>query len=300
MEIKIATGPVSWGAIMKDTPNVPAWNGVLDEMQEAGYSGTELGPYDFMPRDPTLLRDELARRGLTLTSAYTIVNLVNPARRQQEYEEALDTIAFLGKMGCEWLVLSDGLLVDPHRAARAGRIRPEDGLAGEDWKAFVDHAEEIAREALNEYGLKTVYHPHVGAYVESPAEVDRLLTDTNPNLVNLCLDTAHAMYGGDDPIDLARRWGSRVKYLHIKECSKPILDGVLQREGDYFAGVEAGVFPELGQGSVDFPALLDVLQGLDYRGWAIVEQDVFPDDPNSDPLASAKRNREYVRKIGMG
>lgn len=300
MEIKIATAPVSWGVILKDTPNVPPWKVVLDQMQEAGYTGTELGPYAYMPRDPILLREELARHGLTLTSAYTIVNLVNPAQRQEEYEEALDTIAFLGEMGCEWLVLSDGLFVDPNRSARAGRIRPQDGLSGDDWMSFVRHAEEVARKALNEYGLKTVYHPHVGAYVESPTEVDRFLTDTTPDLINLCLDTAHAMYGGDDPVDLARRWGSRVKYLHIKECSKPILDSVLSREGDYFAGVAAGVFPELGQGSVDFPALLEVLRSLDYHGWAVIEQDVFPDDPNSDPLRSAKKNREYVRKIGMG
>lgn len=300
MEIRIATGPVSWGVIMKDTPNVPPWNRVLDEMQQAGYSGTELGPYAFMPLDPVRLSDELARRGLILTSAYTIVNLVNPAARQEEYDEALETIAFLGKMGCEWLVLSDALLVDLGRSARAGRIRPEDGLSSGDWKHFIHHAEEVARMALNEHGLRTVYHPHVGAYVESPAEVDRLLADTNPDLINLCLDTAHSMYGGDDPVDLARRWGSRVKYLHIKECSKPILQQVLNREGDYFAGVEAGVFPELGQGSVDFPALLDVLRSLDYQGWAVIEQDVFPDDPNSNLLASAKRNREYVRGIGMG
>ncbi len=300
MDIKVATGPVSWGAILKDTPNVPPWNRVLDEMGEAGYAGTELGPYGFMPLDVAMLKDELARRNLTLTSAYTIVNLIDPASRQQEYEEALDTIRFLGAMGCEWLVLSDGLFVDQKRASRAGRVRPEDSLRGDSWKTFVRNAEHVARIARDDQGLTTVYHPHVGAYVESPAEVDRLLSDTDPDLVNLCLDTAHSTYGGDDPVDLARRWGSRLKYLHIKECSKPILRDVLSREGDYFAGVAAGVFPELGQGSVDFPALLDVLRSLDFHGWAVVEQDVFPDDPASDPLASAKRNRDYLRRIGMG
>jgi inosose dehydratase len=300
MEIKIATAPVSWGAMLKDTPNVPPWNIVVDQVQQAGYTGTELGPYDFMPRDVSFLKEELAKRSLTLTSAYTIVNLVDPAARQAEYDEALETIPFLGAMGCRWLVLSDALFVDPNRAARAGRIRPEDGLKPDAWKRFVQNANDVARLARDEHGLTTVYHPHVGACVESPAEVDRLLSDTNPDLVYLCLDTAHSMYGGDDPVDLARRWGSRVKYLHLKECSKPILEEVRKREGDYFAGVKAGVFPELGQGSVDFPALLDVLRGLDYRGWAVVEQDVFPDDPASDPLASAKRNRDYLRRIGIG
>lgn len=44
MQINIATGPVSWGVLMKVTPNVPLWSQVLDEMQAAGYTETELGP----------------------------------------------------------------------------------------------------------------------------------------------------------------------------------------------------------------------------------------------------------------
>lgn len=300
MQIEIATAPVSWGVMLKDTPNVPPWSRTLDEMQEAGYSGTELGPYDYMPRDTQRLRDELVARNLQLLSAYVIVNFVDPAQRQDEYKEALETIAFLGEMGCEWLVLSDALFANPNRSRRAGRVRPEDGLQGEDWRNFARNVEQFAQRALEEYGLTTVYHPHVGAFVESGPEVDRLLADTNPDLVYLCLDTAHCMYGGDDPIDLCRRWGARVKYLHIKECSQPVLGEVLASEGDYFAGVAAGVFPELGQGSVDFAALMTVLHELDYAGWAVVEQDVFPDDPDSDPLGSAKRNRDYLRQIGMG
>ena len=35
--------------LMKDTPNVPPYSQVLDEIQEAGYVGTELGPYGYLP-----------------------------------------------------------------------------------------------------------------------------------------------------------------------------------------------------------------------------------------------------------
>jgi inosose dehydratase len=51
MRIDIATGPASWGVLLKDTPNVPPWEQVLDEMQAAGYSGTELGPFGYLPLD---------------------------------------------------------------------------------------------------------------------------------------------------------------------------------------------------------------------------------------------------------
>lgn len=299
MDIKIATGPVSWGVLMKDTPNVPPWETVLDEMQLSGYTGTELGPYAYLPLDTARLRDELTKRNLQLCSAFTIVNLVDPAARADEYEEAIITARFLSQMGCEWIVLSDGLFVNANRAQRAGRIRPEDGLSGDQWRDFVRNTNAFARRVLDEFGLKTVYHPHVGAWVELASEIERFLTDTDPDLVGFCLDTAHTTYGGADPVDLCRRWGSRIRYLHIKECDKATLNQVVAAEGDYFAAVNAGVFPELGKGSVDFPGLLDVLRELNYQGWAVVEQDILP-GTGANALQSAKANRDYLSKIGMG
>jgi inosose dehydratase len=299
MHIKIATGPVSWGVLMKDTPNVPPWEQVLDEMQMSGYTGTELGPYSYLPLDQERLRNELAKRNLTLCSAFTIVNLLDPQARAQEYEEAIITARFLAQMGCEWIVLSDGLFVSPNRAKRAGRIRPEDGLNEAEWGRFVRNTNAFARRMLDDFGLKTVYHPHVGAYIESAAEIERFLSDTDTELVGFCLDTAHTTYGGADPVDICRRWGSRIRYLHIKECDKRILKQVLDAEGDYFNAVVAGVFPELGKGSVDFPELLNVLREMNFEGWAVVEQDILP-DAGANALASAKANREFLRKIGMG
>lgn len=299
MQIQIATGPVSWGVLMKDTPNVPPWSQVLDEMQAAGYTGTELGPYDYLPLDTGRLRDELDKRGLTLCSAFTIVNLVDPGARVQEYEEAITTAHFLAQMGCEWIVLSDALFVNPTRSQRAGRICPQDGLNADQWRDFVANTHAFARRMLDEFNLKTVYHPHVGAWVESAAEIERFLSDTDPDLVGFCLDTAHTTYGGADPVDLCRRWGSRIRYLHLKECDSATLQSVVAAEGDFFDAVKANAFPELGKGSVDFPGLLAALRDLAYNGWAVVEQDMLP-GTGANALASATANRAYLRSIGMG
>ena len=298
MEIKLATAPVSWGVLLKDTPNVPPWMQVLDEMQEAGYTGTELGPYGFMTLDKGRLTKELDQRGLSLVSAYVQINFADPQADPDSYQETVATARFLGEMGCEWLVLSDLLFASEKRSACAGRVRPEDKLEGAAWDAFVENVNSFAKRALEEFGLKSVYHPHVGAWVESKAEVDRLMNDIDPDLVGLCLDTAHCTYGGDDPIDLCRRWGERLGYLHLKECDGDKLAQVRANNWDYFKAVEIGVFPEIGQGSVDFAALLDVLRELDFSGWAVIEQDIVADDPEQDALASARRNLEYLQKAG--
>ena len=298
MNIRLATAPVSWGVLLKDTPNVPPWHQVLAEMQQSGYVGTELGPYGFLPLDKDLLQETLDKHGLTLLSAYVQIYFANPDFNPESYQETVTTAKFLSEMGCEWIVLSDLLLVDENRSKRAGRIRPEDGLQGDDWKAFVKNVDEFAQRALDEWGLKSAFHPHVGAFIETEAEVNRLMEETNPDVVGLCLDTAHLMYGGSDPVELTRKWGSRVNYLHLKECDGDKLQQVRDNEWDYFKGVEIGVFPEIGQGSVDFAGLLDVLKDINFDGWAIIEQDIIADDPNVNAMESAIRNREYLENLG--
>ena len=297
MQINLASAPVCWGVLLKDTPGVPPYPQVLDEIKAAGYTGTELGPYGYLPLDTAKLRDELDARGLTLLSAYTQIYFLEPEAYADFYEETLITARLLSEMGCEWIVLSDVLLVDKNRSARAGRIRPEDSLSESQWDTFAKNVDDFARRTRGEFGLKSVFHNHVGAFVETADEIDALMSRTDPALVGLCLDTAHAMYGGGDPVAICKKWADRVWYLHLKECDQPTLNDVTAREGDYFAGVEAGVFPELGQGSVNFASLHSLLTEMDYDGWAVIEQDILPGS-GLDPLASARRNREYLEGLG--
>ena len=282
---------------MKDTPDVPPWEKVLEEIAQAGYSGTELGPFGFLPQQREIIQPKLADLGLELLSAYVQINLVDPSAIQDEYDETLATCQFLSKMGCQWAVLSDALFVNETRAARAGRVSTEDSLSGDDWKNFVTNANSFAKLALESYGLQAVYHPHVGAFVETADEVDRLMADSDDRYLNLCLDTAHCFYGGDDPVQLCRRWSERVRYLHLKECNGAVLDTVRLNEWDYFKGVDVDVFPELGRGSIDFGALLDTLKEMDFSGWAVVEQDILP-GRGQNPLESAKRNLAYLKQVG--
>ncbi|HMR62468.1 MAG TPA: xylose isomerase, partial [Anaerolineae bacterium] len=54
---------------------------------------------------------------------------------------------------------------------------------------------------------------------------------------------------------------------------------------------------ELGQGCVAFAAVRDWLVQHNYQGWLTVEQDVLPG--MGAPKESARRNREYLRQIGL-
>lgn len=292
MHIQIATAPVSWGVLMKDTPNVLPYNVVLDQIKEAGYSGTELGPYGYLPFNIPKLRDELDSRELKLISAFTIFNFLQGEKDERVYREALETAHVLAAMGCEYMVLSDALFVVENRARRAGRVRREDSLRAVDWDQAAKNVDGFARMIHEEYGMRCVVHPHVGGYLEADFEIDALLERTDQ--VGLCFDMAHIAYGGGDPVAVLAKWRDRTWYMHIKECDSRVRQQINAREGDYFAGVEAGVFPALGKGTIDWHAINQILYEMNYDGWGTVEQDILP-GMGINALESAKHNRAFLR-----
>ena len=298
MTIRVANAPCSWGALEFDLAgDTPASERVLDEMAEAGYAGTELGDWGFFPSEADALRATLTRRGLALVGGFVPVALVDRAQHAEGRERAVRTARLMAGVAADAvLVLSDDNGRDLTRARQAGRIRPEHGLDADGWRAFASGAEEIARAVRGETGLDLVFHHHCGGFVETAGEVERLMDLTAPELVGLCLDTGHWTYAGGDATAAARRYGERVRHVHFKDCDPAVADASRREQVDYFEAVRRGVFCELGDGQVAFPDILEQLRARDYRGWIVVEQDVFPG--MGQPLESARRSRAYLKELG--
>lgn len=299
-KIQIANAPCSWGIIeIGPKGETVGYAQMLDEMQESGYAGTELGDWGVMPTDPAKLRSELVARNLSLMAAFVPVALIHPEKHAKGEEIALRTAGLLAATAGEqcFIVLSDDNAADPNRTLKAGRIRPEDGLTPDQWKTAADGANRIAQAVNRETGLRTVFHHHAAGYVETPAETATFLELTDPQVVGLCFDTGHYAFAGGDPLQGLREHRSRVWHVHFKDC-EPNVAGRSRREGwEYFKTVGNGVYCELGKGMVDFPAIVAELRATDYDGWIVVEQDVLPG--MGSPLESAKRNREYLQSIGL-
>jgi inosose dehydratase len=183
------------------------------------------------------------------------------------------------------------------RTQNAGRIRPEHGLDEAGWQTFAAGANRIARAVHQETGLRTVFHHHCAGYAETPAEVAELLSRTDPEVLGLCLDMGHYTYGGGDPVNALDQYHERIWHIHFKDCHPDIAAQARAKDWDYFEAVQNGVFCELGQGSVDFPAIVEKLDAAGYDGWIVVEQDVLPS--MGSPRESAQRNREYLASLGL-
>ena len=298
--IEIANAPCSWGVLEFDLAgSSPAYAQVLDEMRETGYVGTELGDWGFMPTDPTRLARELKARSLAMVAAFVPVALADPHAHAEGEARAVRTARLLAAVAGEkpFIVLADDNGKDHVRSQYAGRIRPEHGLSGAGWQVFADGTQRIARAVRQQTGLQTVFHHHCAGYVETPAEVDTLMRLTAPDLVGLCFDTGHYRFGGGDPVAGMERFAERIWHVHFKDCHPQIVAQARAEGWDYFESVRCGVFCELGQGEVDFPAVVGLLQEWNYEGWAVVEQDVLPG--MGAPKESAQRNRQYLHCIGL-
>ena len=298
----IANAPCSWGVLeFESTISSASASQVLDEMSAAGYAGTELGDWGFMPTDAVALRDEIVRRGLRLAGAFVPVALSRADALDDGLERALRTARLMAAVAPgghdAMLVLSDDNATVPARTARAGRITALDSLTADQWDAFAARAERIAGAVADETGLRTAFHHHCAGYVETPEEIDELMARTSAARLGLCLDTGHLMYGGGDPVTAIARYADRIWHVHFKDCEPEVATRARAEGWDYFTAVRHGIFCELGQGAVPFAAVRDALDRTGYAGWIVVEQDVLPS--LGTPLESARRNREYLRGLGF-
>jgi inosose dehydratase len=117
--------------------------------------------------------------------------------------------------------------------------------------------------------------------------------------VSIVLDTGHHSYCGGDPVAFLRKHHARIPYLHLKSVDPALRARVAAENIPFAKAVGMGMFVEPSKGVVDFLAFRDVLRDIDYQGFGIVEQDMFP-APFDKPLPIAKRTRSYLREIGMG
>jgi inosose dehydratase len=298
--IQVASAPVSWGIMENcDLPSGYSPGRVLDEIAASGFTGTELGPYGFLPTHPDELRKDLSSRGLQLCSAFVAVPLAEANAVRSALPEVTKTAALISAAGATMLILSDEMT--PERSAVAGRRieANKQSWTENEWKQVAISVRMIA-EACRPFGLGVAFHHHVGSHVETPEEVERLLEEIPANEMNLCLDTGHYAYGGGDPVELLRRFPGRTSWLHFKDVDPDRLREAQQGKMDFHAAVKHGVFAPLGKGVVDFKEVLRLLTEQGYRGWAVVEQDVLPGGVGTQaPAVNASAAREYLRGLGI-
>ena len=209
--------------------------------------------------------------------------------------QVLGACESLSELGATHLILIDGIYSD----GKPERLNSSPDLTEDEWKALIEKSHAVAAFSADNFGIRTVFHPHAETHVEYESQIERFIEETDPNLIGICLDTGHHAYRKGDPVAFYRKHPERIEYFHLKNIDPQIRALTETGALTFAAAVARDMFVEPARGEVDFLALRDAMEEFGFRGYAIVEQDMYP-APFDKPLPIAKRTRQYFRKIGIG
>jgi myo-inosose-2 dehydratase len=286
MTVRLGTNPIAWSNDdLRELGGATPLETCLREAREAGFGGIEMG-HKF-PRDAEALRQALAPSGLALVSGWYSAELLrgDVAAERAAMRPHLELLQAFGC--CVLIVAETSNAIHGNRTMPLSR-RPV--LHADDWPQFGRRLTELGK-VVADAGLDLVYHHHMGTVVQSHQEIDRLMDSSGPEL-RLLLDTGHAVFGGADPVVLARRWRERIGHVHCKDVRAQVLNEARRRDLSFLDAVVAGVFTVPGDGVVNFPAVLRELPG--YDRWLVVEAEQDPAKAN--PLHYARMGHDNLRR----
>ncbi|GAB2886656.1 sugar phosphate isomerase/epimerase [Streptomyces deserti] len=290
----LGSAPDSWGVWFPEDEHQVPYTRFLDELAQAGYRWLELGPYGYLPTDPRRLKEELDARGLKVSGGTAFGALHRPEAWDDMLAHVRRVAALTAAAGAHHLVLIPPM----YRDEKTGAFTESPELTAEQWAGFGARADRLGRLLLDEYGVRLVVHPHADSHIQTQPEIERLLNESDGRYTNLCLDTGHVAYGGGDNLDLIRRFGERVGYVHIKQMDPTVLAQVAAENLSFGEAVRRGVCVTPPAGVPDPNDVVAELARLDAELFVIVEQDLYPCAPDV-PLPIAVRTREHLAGCGL-
>lgn len=291
--IQLGIAPINW--TNDDLPELGAENTFeqcISEMALAGFVGCEVG--NKFPTDPDVLKKALGLRGLTICNQWNSYELTTKSLAEN-IRSFTRLLQFLKTMGAS--VIGGGETGNSCQGLDVPVFENKGMLhTSEDWKKFTHGLNELGKIAHHE-GMKLAFHHHMGTCIQTAAETDRLLDETDPAYVFLNYDCGHFYFAGEDPVALLQKYISRTAHIHLKDIRPTVLQQVKDEKWSFLEGVKQGVFTVPGdpEGCIDFEGLFSIIKQSDYKGWIVVEAEQNPALAN--PLEYALIAREFIKKM---
>jgi inosose dehydratase len=257
------------------------WDGrdgeAMEQIAAVGYPGIQLRANVLKEHpDAKTLEAALAAHKLIFVALSSGGTQLDPAKEKEMLDEHTQHAKYLHAAGGKYLQV-------------IGAGNPKSGAANwtaADYKRQGYLLTEVGKRAA-EYGIQTGFHNHMNTIGQAPEATDAIMDAADPKYVKLELDVAHYLQGGGDPAAAVRKYQRRLLFLHLKD-TKPSPSA---HDGYEFA--------ELGQGRVDFKALLAALKETHFRGWGIVELDGERPGSKRTPEESARMSKQYLESLGV-
>jgi len=289
MSVRVGISPIAWQN--DDLPDITSeftMEQALKEAREIGYTGVERGQR--MPQDTESLRVYLDRYQLALCGGWCSGNLLvndietEKAAIKQQVEQFI-------ALGAPCLVYAECSNTVQGQLGTPVNNRPR--LSSDEIKSYGKKLSEIAKWTTD-LGMPLAYHHHMGSIIEAEADVDALMEGSSDQ-VALCFDSGHLLFGGGDVMATLNRWANRVHHVHFKDIRPDIVADVRENDRSFLDAVIAGAFTVPGDGCIDFQAIANVLKGMNYEGWIVVEAEQDP--AKAPPFEYSKMGYEHILDV---
>lgn len=275
--MKFSYHTVRWGLrnVVRILPTV------FREMSEAGFTAFETHDINIVPflGNKQGFLDLLSENGLHIVAIYCPAQFIPKSYIDflilkfywKEIKRFTRFAEFTASIGGEKFIMGGTL-----------------GIGGSKQKHYHTLANKLNTlgKVCNDLGIKFTYHPHLKTLVENEQQINTLLKLTDPDLVNLTLETGHLYLAGVNLINFINSYHKRINHVHFKD-------------------IKNGKFVELGEGEIDFPRIMKSLKNVGYDEWVTVEDEVnvpeiqWSSSTNRTPLETAKNSKKYVEKLNL-
>jgi inosose dehydratase len=287
--IKLAIAPIGW--TNDDLPELGGeipFEQCVSEMALAGFTGSEVG--NKYPKEPKVLNKALGLRGLTICNAWFSSFLTTKPYKEVES-------AFIKHRNYLYAVGARVIGAAEQGHSIQGQEKPvldaKPVFTDDEWDRLCEGLNRLGKKAA-EKDMKLTYHHHMGTGVQTALEIDRLMENTDPELLGLLYDTGHLAFSGEDHLAVLNKWMARVGHVHLKDMRAAVHKKALKEKWSFLRAVKEGVFTVPGDGSIDFVPVFKALKKAKYSGWWVVEAEQDPAKAN--PLEYAIKARNYIRE----
>lgn len=289
-KVKLGIAPIAWtNDDLPDLGKENTFEQCISEMALAGFTGSEIG--NKYPSDEAELKKALELRNMEICNCWFSTFLISKPFEETE-KEFIKKVDFLRNMGAKVIGVSE-----QSYSIQGMQDEPVFGnkyvMNDEEWKHLCDGLNRLGKVA-KERGITLTFHHHMGTVVQSAEEVKRMMNHTDPEYVNLLFDTGHFAYCGEDPLEMVRLYGPRIRHVHLKDIRKEVVEQVKNEKKSFLDGVRMGTFTVPGDGVIDFDPIFEELSKIGYEGYLLVEAEQDPAKAN--PLEYAIKARKYIKE----
>lgn len=292
-KVKLGIAPIGW--TNDDLPDLGSENTFqqcVSEMALAGFTGCEVG--NKYPKDVKELKKALNLRDMEICNAWFSTFLTT--KHYEETEKGfIEHITFLKEMGAKVVGVSEQ--GNSIQGTSLPIFEAKHVMNEKEWDLLCTGLNKLGKVA-KDMGITLTFHHHMGTVVQTAAEIDRMMENTDPELFNLLFDSGHLAYCGEDYMYILKKYINRIKHVHLKDIRPDVIKKVRDEKKSFLEGVRMGTFTVPGDGAIDFAPIFEVLAENDYEGYVLVEAEQDPEVAN--PFEYAVKARKYIaEKAGL-